>query len=886
MKRSTPTSPPPEARPTAPPATRRRAGVRRVRAGVTHPIVERCTAFLRALELDPTEPQRALFAHWTEGTEDLLLLAPTGSGKTFAASLPLLASIDADRASSLASGTAALVLAPTRALCEQLASAIAQTAQGFAALDRSAGLARAPLTVAARTGDSSTSARAALKKHPPAVLVLTPESLAVLLGSDARASLAGVAHVLLDEVHGLCAGKRGELLSVTLAILDELVTSSGHRRPRRVALSATAHPASQIARWIAGAEGPPATVIEAGTFRPPSFELCVAPADEPFPSPGFAARKLLPAVARVIARSDETTVVFVASRPRAEAWTRALRDVLPRSMQVACFHGSMSAEERSFVSSQLQRGELRAVVATSSLEAGVDLPSADQVLFLGAPATVTQALQGAGRSRHRPGEAPRAIVACTDVADILDAVAILRCASRGEIEPASLRALDEDVLVQGALALCALAPQSPASLLATLRRSWAFAALEDDALFAALDHLRTGGAVLSSYQGAHKINVDERGSLVLADASARRAYLRAVGTIVDDPAVEVFFGSRAIGRLEGRFAAGLEVADRFALAGSTWKVVARTPDRIDVARADRERGPIARWTGSRAPRSELVAREVARCYRSLDECAARFERDEAALSAAIVERLGVDRESARSLARWARAQRAVSAIATDQRAVLECVRGRSKDTLVLFTFAGWSANEAIARVAAERWRAATGAGCELCASDVGLALTLPRRSGLSVTDRARAWSLFAPGASGELRALLARTLDGSMLARTTFREVARIAQLSTVDRRVGAATPGLLYDVLRKHGPGHLLLSALERTLWSLLDGERAERTLRRQCEQELAFVVLDAPSPMSVPVLARAERTTDRVAPDDLDGALARAAHQLWLRAGSAELP
>ncbi|MFO0561977.1 MAG: DEAD/DEAH box helicase [Polyangiales bacterium] len=839
------------------------------------------------LELAPTEAQTALFQRWIEDVDDLLLVAPTGSGKTFAVALPLLCSIDAHRANHLAHGTAALVLAPTRALVEQHAATLEAIARGLSALDRRDGLIREPLTVAARTGDTKAAERSSQKKSPPAVLVLTPESLAVLLATDAREGLAGVTSVWLDEVHQLCAHKRGALLSTTLAALDRLVSARCGQRPRRVASTATASPVHAIRRWISGANAPPASLVEAGTFRPPELSVLIPACDQPFPGAGFSARKLLPAVARTIASAPGCTMMFVSSRPRAEAWTQALRDVLPTSMPVACFHGSMSADERGLVALKLRRGELRAVVATSSLEAGIDVPDADQVLFLGAPTTVTQAVQSAGRSRHRPDAMPRAVIACTDVADVIDAIAVRRCASRGEIEPAALREGDEDVLVQAVLAQCALAPARPDELLVALKSASAFAELNEDTLFQVIEHLRTGGEALSAYDAAHRIALEpESDAFSLCDSAARRAYLRAIGTIVDDPAVEVVFASRLIGRIEGRFAQGLEVGDRFALAGSVWKILARTPERVEVSRDDKGRGPVARWTGARMTRSELVSREVARCYAALDrECAHEINTsDSDALLGALGDELSVDRATAALLAKWTRAQRAVSAVPTAERLVLECVRGRTTDTLVLFTFAGWSANEAIARASAERWRAHTGAGCEFSASDIGLALTLPRRASLRASRADEALSLFAPNA---LRAVLRRTLDGSMLAKSTFREVARVAQLSTADTRPGGATPGLLYDVLRKHAPGHLLLSALDRSIMAALDVDRAERALRSLAAQpHVPFFVLDAPSPMSVPVLARGERTTDRVAPDDLDGALARVAHELWLRSGAAELP
>jgi ATP-dependent Lhr-like helicase len=843
-----------------------------------------------------------MFAAWFDGRDDLLLLAPTGSGKTFAASLPILAALDADRAEQLAGKTSVLVLCPTRALVEQHRDTLSTIARGLVALDRNEdghrgdSSTREPLAVASRTGDTPSSERAAQKRKPPAVLVVTPESLAVLLGSNARESLDSLSTVLLDEVHQLSANKRGALLSVTLASLDALCRARGNERPRRVALTATAHPITEITAWIAGgapsrrARTRPVTVIEAGAFRPPAIELLSVRSEEPFPSVGYSAKRLLPAVARAIAQCEGTTMIFVSSRPRAEAWTRALRDILPANMPVACFHGSMSADERGLVALRLQRAELRAVVATSSLEAGIDVPAAEQVLFLGAPATVTQAVQSAGRSRHRPDATPRALVACTDVADLVDAVAVRRCSERAEIEPTTVREGDEDVLVQGVLALLAMGSSSHDELARTLRDSRAFSALDDETIAIAVDHLRTGGDALAAYDEAHKIIADDSGLLALAGPHVHRAYLRGVGTIVDEPAVAVHFGARLIGRIEGRFAAALELGDRFALGGSTWTVLARpTPARMDVARAERDRGPVAQWTGSRAPRSDLVAREVARCYRALDECASSAEADGDEGSAAcdaIAAKLSVDLATARLLLRWTSAQRAVSLVPSESRVLFECVRGRTRDTLIVYTFAGWAANEVLARVAAERWRVATGAGCELSASDLGLALVLPRNRAFSVQSRESALSLFAPSESAQLRSMLARTLEGSMLARASFREVARVSQLSTADTRPGAATPGLLYDVLRKHSPGHLLLRALDRTIWASLDGPRAERWLERCATSAVDFVRLDQPSPMSIPVLARGERTTDRVAPDDLDGALARAAHQLWLRAGGGELP
>ncbi len=842
------------------------------------PVFSLCARYLAAHEMEPTAPQSAMFRALGASGRDLLLIAPTGSGKTLAAALPLLSALH--RARPATRQTRCVVLAPTRALVDQHAATLAQIARALAALDvpldapRDVPRETPALTVAARTGDTPARERAAHKRAPPDVLVVTPESLATLLATDAREGLSTVAFVLLDEVHQLCAHKRGALLAVTLAGLEAHVRARGGRRPRRVGLTATANPVEPIARWITGGSHG-AQVLEPLPAEPPDLELlCAIREGEPFPPGGWSARRLLPVVAREIARTPGTTMVFVSSRPRAEAWTQALSDVLPSAMPVRCFHGSMSADERGLVAMALRRGELRAVVATSSLESGMDIPSADRVLFLGAPATITQAVQSAGRSGHRPDARARAAVACLDAPDLLLAIALRRCAARGELEPASLRRDDEDVLVQAILSLCATGPRAMEEIADTLRGTYPFASLEDETLARAVDDLCTGGDALSAYDASRRLTRAD-GALAFVDERARRRYLRAIGTILDDPAVEVARAGHVIGRIEGRFAEGLDVGDRFALAGSTWKILARTPERIEVRRDPSGQGPVARWSGARAARSEQVTDELARVHALLNAHAGRPE--------ALSDALGVDLDAARALSSWARAQRAVSAIPTGERFVLECVSGRSSDTLVLFTFAGARANDAIARVAAERFRARTGRGCALVSSDEGLSLTLSRGRDFDPRDPADLRALFA---DEPLAPALARTLAGSSLARATFREVARVAQLTTPDARPGGASPGLLYDVLRRHAPDHLLLRALDRALWSLLDGERAAHTLRAFAMRPPELTVLARPSPMSVGILARGERPQDRVAPDALEGALARAAHALWLRTGASELP
>jgi ATP-dependent Lhr-like helicase len=811
--------------------------------------------------------------------EDLLLVAPTGSGKTLAAMLPLLAHALETHAAARP-GVRVLYLAPVRALVAQQGAVLTQLADGLAR--QADGVA---LAVATRSGDTPARERAALLTHPPEVLVVTPESLALLLATRARTALATVTDVVLDEVHLLAAGKRGALLACTLETLGTWVARHGGPRPRRVGLSATAHPLEALAHWLGGTDRPARTVC-AGAPRPPAIELLAPPLDAPYPSAGWTGRRLLPAVARALAECAGTTLLFVPSRPRAEQWTQALRDVLPARMEVGCFHGSMAADERGLVAGKLVRGELRAVVATSSLEVGVDVPGAAQVLLLGAPGTVTQLVQSAGRSAHRPDGQSLARIAPLHAPDLIAALAAMRCVARFELEPVALRTGDLDVAVQAVLGLCAAGPVPAHEIARTLRRALPFASLDDDTVGEIVEYLATGGAVLEGYAEAQRIVATEEG-YVLTDARSLRTYLRGVGTIVDEPAVAVKTQGRLVGHVEGRFAATLEAGDRFAFAGSTWRVITRTAVQLEVVR-DRDRtGLVARWHGSRLAQSERLAEECALLYAELDaRVPASAAHDPAARETAldaVATALALEPAHAQALVELVLAQRATSALPTPSRFVLELVTEGARLHLIAQTFAGSAANEVIGRAVAARVRRASGRGAEFAVTDAAVAVTFARGRGRALPGEEQLRELLDP--SG-LERDLAETLEGSALAKMHFRDVARVAQLTVGADRPGAATPALLYDVLHKHAPDHLLLRALAHTLWSSLDGVRAERVLVEAQRRRWHLSVASQPSPLAIPVFVQGVRLRDRLPPEDLESALAAAAHALYLAHGSTELP
>jgi len=786
----------------------------------------------------------------------LLVVAPTGSGKTEAVMLPVLSALaEKGELEGVLRRVSVLYLTPVRALADTQAARLQTLADALGA----------GIRVGVRTGDSTAAERSKVRRTPPEVLVTTPETLAVMLATEAREALDAVECVVLDEVHLLASGKRGALLSVTLEILVALLRQRGRPAPRRIALSATTRPRATLAAWVA----PGTRVVSVEDGPRPLLDLAEPVLDEAWPGVGWLWRVALPTVARVVASNTGATLVFVGARARAEQWTLALRDVLPARCPVACFHGSLSADERAAVAAGLRDDTLRGVVATSGLEVGVDLPRVSRVLVISSPPSVTRLLQAAGRADHRPGLSPRATLVATSALDLVRCVAALTAARAGELEDIDLRACDLDVCAQGVLGRVALAPCSRAEIAATLRASWAFRDLEDGDLDAVLDFLATGGDGLSAYPELARV-VAEGERWTLSGRRSLRRYLQAVGTIVGDLVVPVRHGTFSIGQVDGRFAAMLAPADRFVLGARTWRVAAITNSEIQV-RPDRGRGStVPAWSGGRASQSERIASECERLFGVLEPVLELP--DERACIDAVCTALGVGPENARAVLRLLRAQRAVSALPSPSRFVIECVRDRGRYHVVAFTLAGSTANEVIARVVAVRARRETGRGAEVVASDECAVVTftdaLPSIDGRVL----RRW--LAPDGLFED---LIESLDGSALAGAYFREVARVAQLWAPERGRGAVTPGLLYEVLRKHDPDHVLLRALRNTLWTSLDGPRAVRCLEGMARRSWVVTHLDRPSALSIPAFVWIER--DTVHAEDPEAALAAAAHALFLR-------
>src|SRR5437660_1468332 len=408
----------------------------------------------------PTEPQAAGWPRIQAG-EDTLIAAPTGSGKTLAA---FLACLDAmiRQGDSLPGETQVVYVSPLKALANDVRKNLLEPLAEL----RAAGV--PDIRTAVRTGDTAQAERQRMVKAPPHVLVTTPESLYILLTSQSgRRMLSTVRTAIVDEIHAVVRDKRGSHLALSLERLEALAG----RPLQRVGLSATQRPLEEVARFLAGT-GRDCAVVDAGTFRQLDLGVEVPPSALSTVCSHEQWQEIYERMAELI-RAHRTTVVFVNTRKMAERIAAQLTRLLGEDA-VASHHGSLSRERRLDAEERLKAGRLRAVVATASLELGIDIGEVDLVLQVGATRSIATFLQRAGRSGHALGRVPKGRLFPLTPDELVEAAAPLRAVGRGVLDrtPAAPRALD--ILAQQVVAACVAEPWDEAALLDLARRAWPY----------------------------------------------------------------------------------------------------------------------------------------------------------------------------------------------------------------------------------------------------------------------------------------------------------------------------------------------------------------------------------------------------------------------------
>jgi ATP-dependent Lhr-like helicase len=562
----------------------------------------------------PTRVQREGWAQIAAGRH-ALLIAPTGSGKTLAAFLSCIDRLG--RTADDAPGVRVVYVSPLKALIYDIERNLRAPLAGLERTARSAGEGacfRAP-RVAVRTGDTSAKERRAQSARPAEILVTTPESLYLILGSRQRESLATVETVIVDEIHALAPSKRGAHLALSLERLAALAQGGD---PQRIGLSATARPAEEVARFLGGDRE--VSIVDASERPLLDLRISVPVPDMTRPgADGSLWPALLPRLLREI-RASKSAILFVNSRGLCERLAHQLNDLAGEAL-VRAHHGSLAHEQRREIEEALKAGSLRAIVATSSLELGIDMGAVELVVMVESPGSVARGLQRVGRAGHRVGEASRGLLLPKHRGDLLEAAVVARGMRRGEVEALRLPRNPLDVLAQQIVAMCGVEAWPVDVLESLVRRAAGFRELSRDALESVLDMLAGRYPSTDFAELRPRLLWDRERDVVEARRGARQLALVSGGTIPDRGlyAVHLGAGGPRIGELDEEMVNETRPGETLTLGASTWRVTEIGRDRVVVAPAPGEIGKLPFWRGEGPGRPIELGRALGAFLRELLE---------------------------------------------------------------------------------------------------------------------------------------------------------------------------------------------------------------------------------------------------------------------------
>ena len=756
-----------------------------------------------------------------------LLTAPTGAGKTLAGFLPTLA----DLATNPAEGLHTLYISPLKALAvdvqRNLITPIAEMGLN--------------IRVETRTGDTPAARKARQKEVPPHILLTTPESLANLLSNpEAAAMMVGVKRVIIDEVHAFGTTKRGDQLMLGLARLQRLAPSL-----QRVGLSATIADPESWAGWLApDADAAQVEIVVAQGGADPAIDILVI--DDRIPWGGHNGRWAARAVMRRI-ESARLAIVFVNTRAVAELVFRDLWAENDQSLPIGIHHGSLAPEARRKVEAAMAAGKLRAIVATASLDLGLDWGDVDLVIQMGAPKGASRLLQRTGRANHRMDEASRCLIVPGNRFEYLEALAARDAVQAGELDPDGFRPGALDVLAQHVVGCAAAGPFFPDELYDEVKSAAPYAGVTRESFDAVLGYAATGGYALKAYERYRRLVTMSDGRLRLRSAALARQWRMSSGTIVEAVAMNVVFGSgkssrhgRKLGQVEEYFAGQLRVGDSFMFAGQTLEVTGFEGADIHV-RMGRGSPKVPVYAGGRMPMTTRLAARV----RGLMNDRARWP--------------GMPDD----VREWLAIQDRVSRLPGVDDVLVETFQRDDRWYMVVYGFAGHPAHQTLGMLITQRLERAGLNPLGFVASDYAMACW-----SLEPVDDPR--PLFDPTV---LEEELAEWLAASPFLRRAFREVAIIGGL--IERvqpgvhksgKAMSVSSDLIYDVLRRHEPDHLLLTAAWTDARGKLTDIARLAALLEQAHARLSHVRAAHVTPLAVPSLLTIGR--ERVG-DSADSAL-----------------
>jgi ATP-dependent Lhr-like helicase len=685
-----------------------------------------------------TPPQRLGWPAIASG-RNTLIFAPTGSGKTLAAFLACLDHLW--RVPRTSPGVRILYVSPLKALNQDIARNLERPLGGILAAAEEAGAPLRPLSVAVRSGDTPAADRQRLVRRPPDILITTPESLHLMLTSRARQTLRSLSHVIVDEIHALCPNKRGVFLSLLLERL-EAINPAGFTR---VGLSATQRPLEEVARYLGGFrlvasargrrrfEPRPVTIVDAGRRKELDLEV-LTPLDGLAPP---TAGSIWPAIERRLLdliRAHRSTIVFANNRRVAERVTSHLNELADGTAEgvaegaealARAHHGSLSLDERRATEETLKRGELPAVVATASLELGIDMGAVDLVCQVESPGSVARGLQRVGRAGHVVGRVSKGRLIAKTSSDLLESAALCREMLVGQVEELHVPGACLDVLAQQVVACVAMDRWDVPALFDLVRCAYPYRGLTASAFESVLKMI-SGRFPTETFRDLRaRVSWDRVHNRLHALPGSLRLAVTGGGTIPDTGQYPVYLGDDGprLGELDEEFVLERRVGETFVLGTSTWRIESIEPHRVVVAAAEGQSAFMPFWRGEIAPRTaELGAAVGALCR----ELAAR--RDEPGVIDWLQSEYHLEPAAARSLRDFvARQVRIAGAVPDDRTALIETFRDPAGEMgLAVLTPLGGKFHHALKLALQARLRHRLGIAVSCLHGDDGILIRLPQ----------------------------------------------------------------------------------------------------------------------------------------------------------------
>ncbi|MCZ8280809.1 MAG: ligase-associated DNA damage response DEXH box helicase [Aquidulcibacter sp.] len=762
--------------------------------------------------------------------EHSLLIAPTGAGKTLAGFLPSL--IELAEPVQQPRGLHTLYISPLKALAVDVERNL-MTPVGEMGL---------PVRVETRTGDTPTAKRQRQRYDPPDLLLTTPEQVALFVGMPDAANLfQGLKRIIIDEAHALAPTKRGDLLALGMAALQRFAPSA-----RRTGLSATVADELALAKWIApqgGSEARFARIVRGPKGVAPDISMLLS--EERVPWAGHTGRHAMQEVYQAI-KQTQMALVFVNTRFQAELAFQELWKINDANLPIALHHGSLDVSQRRKVEEAMAQGRLRAIVCTSTLDLGIDWGNVDLVIQMGAPKGSSRLLQRIGRSNHRLDEVSKAVLVPTNRFEMLECQAARDAVLAQHLDGPVPRHGAIDILAQHIMGCAVGGPFQPDDLFAEVTSAGPYHLLPREQFDRVLGFVTDGGYALKTYDRFARLIRDGQGRLLCRNREAARAWRMNVGSIVAEPVLKVrqvsanrsrrpgtpaggstFVGGRVVGEIEEYFVDGLSPRDTFLFAGEVWRFEGVSGTDCLVSNAHDQSPKVPSWAGGKFPLSTYLAGRVRTMIANKSYWPTLHPQ----------------------LQEWLQMQSYLSIIPQDKEILVETFPRGNRFHLACYPFEGRLAHQTLGMLLTRRLERLGLDPLGFVANDYAISVW-----GLKDMARVDMDHLFDQDMLGDD---LEEWLEESVLMKRTFRTCAVIAGLIE-QNQIGKTKTGrqvtfssdLIFDVLRRHQPNHILLEAARHEAGEgLLDIRRLSECLKRIAGQ-VSHQKLDRISPFAVPLM------------------------------------